>query len=80
MLVAAELSGSIAAAFGAALLFAASYTFWSQAIIAEVYALHIAFVALTLLLLLRWANVPDDRPAVRCSSPSTRSGSATTSR
>jgi hypothetical protein len=56
--VAAELSGSIAAALGVALLFAASYTFWSQAIIAEVYSLHIAFVALTLLLLLRWANVP----------------------
>jgi hypothetical protein len=58
VLVAAELSGSIAAAFGVALLFAASYTFWSQAIIAEVYSLHIAFVALTLLLLLRWASVP----------------------
>jgi transmembrane protein TMEM260 (protein O-mannosyltransferase) len=58
VLVAVELSGSIAAAVGVALLFATSYTFWSQAIIAEVYALHIAFVALTLLLLLRWANVP----------------------
>jgi hypothetical protein len=58
VLVAAELSGSIAAALGVALLFAASYTFWSQAIIAEVYSLHIAFVTLTLLLLLRWANVP----------------------
>jgi hypothetical protein len=58
VLVAAELSGSVAAAIGAALLFAASYTFWSQAIIAEVYALHIALVALTLLLLLRWADAP----------------------
>src|SRR4029077_11281526 len=58
VLAAAELSGSIAAAAGAALLFAASYTFWSQAVIAEVYALHIALVALTLLLLLRWANAP----------------------
>jgi hypothetical protein len=58
VLVAAELSGSVAAAVGAALLFAASYTFWSQAIIAEVYALHIALVTLTLLLLLRWANTP----------------------
>jgi hypothetical protein len=58
VLVAAELSGSVAAALGVALLFAASYTFWSQAIIAEVYSLHIAFVALTLLLILRWANVP----------------------
>ena len=58
VLVAAELSGSLAAAIGAALLFAVSYTFWSQAIIAEVYALHIALVALTLLLLLRWADAP----------------------
>lgn len=58
VLLAVELSGSIAAATAAALLFAASYTFWSQAIIAEVYALHIGLVALTLLLLLRWANRP----------------------
>ena len=58
VLLAVELSGSIAAATAVALLFAASYTFWSQAIIAEVYALHIGLVALTLLLLLRWANRP----------------------
>src|SRR5216683_57453 len=58
VLVAAELSGSLSAAVGAALLFAASYTFWSQAVIAEVYALHIVFVALTLLVALRWANRP----------------------
>jgi hypothetical protein len=58
VLVASELSGSIAAAVAVALLFATSYTFWSQAIIAEVYALHIALVALTLLLLLRWAGAP----------------------
>jgi hypothetical protein len=58
VLVAVELSGSIAAAIAAVLLFAVSYTFWSQAIIAEVYALHIGLVALTLLLLLRWANRP----------------------
>jgi transmembrane protein TMEM260 (protein O-mannosyltransferase) len=61
VLVAVELSGSTAAAVGAALLFAASYTFWSQAVIAEVYALHIALVALTLLLLLRW----EQRPTLR---------------
>jgi hypothetical protein len=61
VLVAVELSGSMAAAVGAALLFAASYTFWSQAVIAEVYALHIALVALTLLLLLRW----EQRPTLR---------------
>jgi hypothetical protein len=56
VLAAAELSGSIAPALGVALLFAASYTFWSQAIIAEVYSLHMAFVAGTLPLLLRWEN------------------------
>jgi hypothetical protein len=61
VLVAAELSGSIAAAAAATLLFAVSYTFWSQAVIAEVYSLHIALVALTLLLLLRWANLPSHR-------------------
>jgi hypothetical protein len=58
VLIGVELSGSVAAASGAALLFAASYTFWSQAVIAEVYALHIALVALTLLLALRWSNQP----------------------
>ena len=57
-LAAAELSESALAGAAAALLFGASYTFWSQAIIAEVYALHILFVALTLLLLLRWQARP----------------------
>jgi hypothetical protein len=58
VLVAEELSGSLAAAVAAAMIFAGSYTFWSQAIIAEVYALHIAFVAAALLLLLRWQRRP----------------------
>jgi hypothetical protein len=58
VLVCVELSGSIGAAVGAALLLAGSYTFWSQAVIAEVYALHVALVALTLLLALRWSNLP----------------------
>jgi transmembrane protein TMEM260 (protein O-mannosyltransferase) len=58
VLVGVELSGSVAAAAAAALLFASSYTFWSQSIIAEVYALHLIFVALTLLLALRWARQP----------------------
>ena len=43
---------------GRALLFAGSYTFWSQSVIAEVYALHMLFVALTLWLLLRWEKRP----------------------
>src|SRR5437867_214366 len=58
VLVAAEITSSVAAAAGAALLFGVSFTFWSQAIIAEVYALHIVFVALTMLLLLRWQRRP----------------------
>ena len=58
VLAAAELSGSVAAAIPAALLFAGSYTFWSQAIIAEVYALHALLVSATLLLLLRWQAKP----------------------
>lgn len=56
--LATELSGSVLAAVAAALLFVGSYTFWSQAIIAEVYALHILFVTLTTWLLLRWAERP----------------------
>ena len=58
VLVAFELSGSLLAAAGAAILFAGSYTFWSQAIIAEVYALHLLLVAASLLLLLRWSDKP----------------------
>src|SRR5262245_42105969 len=58
VLVGVELSGSVLGGSAAALLMAASYTFWSQAIIAEVYALHMVFVGLTLLLLLRWAERP----------------------
>jgi len=45
----------------AALAFAASRTFWSQAIIAEVYTFNTFFVALTLLLLLLWAEKEDKR-------------------
>ncbi|HWW86099.1 MAG TPA: DUF2723 domain-containing protein, partial [Vicinamibacterales bacterium] len=61
VLVAVELTSSIGAAMAAALLFATSYTFWSQSIIAEVYALHAVFVSLTLLLLLWWAARPSLR-------------------
>jgi len=58
VLLAAELSGSILAAVAAGWLFATSYTFWSQSIIAEVYALHVLLIALTLLALLSWASRP----------------------
>ena len=57
-LVAADVSGSIVAGAGAALLLAGSYTFWSQSIIAEVYALHVLFIGLTLWLLLHWERRP----------------------
>lgn len=59
-LAATELTGSLMAGLAGALLFAGSYTFWTQAIIAEVYALHALFVSLTLLLILRW----EDRPGL----------------
>ncbi len=58
VVVASEVSGSVLAGMASALLFAGSYTFWSQSIIAEVYALHMLFVALTLHLLLRWEKRP----------------------
>ena len=57
-LVAAEIAGSAIAGLFAAILFAASYTFWSQAIIAEVYALHLLMVSLALLALLWWERRP----------------------
>src|SRR5581483_3162062 len=56
--VGVELTGSILAGAAASLLFVTSYTFWSQAIIAEVYALHALFLGATLLLLLRWERRP----------------------
>ena len=43
-------------ALGAALVFAFTPTFWSQAVIAEVYTLHACFVAAILLALLVWAE------------------------
>ncbi len=60
VLLASELSGSLLAGMAAAGLFAGSYTFWSQAIIAEVYALHMFFIVLTLTLFLRWDRQPTD--------------------
>lgn len=57
-LLAAELSGSLVAGIAAGLLFAGSYTFWSQSVVAEVYGLHVLLVSLTLWLLLRWEARP----------------------
>ena len=58
VLVGAELSGAIGAATAMALIFAGSYTFWSQAVIAEVYALHMLCIAVVLLAALRWQRRP----------------------
>jgi hypothetical protein len=56
---AAAVSGSALAGAAVALLFAGSYTFWSQAVIAEVYGLHILLCSLSLFCLLRWGRQPD---------------------
>lgn len=52
--------GVVAAAVGA-LAFAVSGLFWSQAVIAEVYTLHILFVALVPFVLLLWREKRQDR-------------------
>ena len=49
--VCATVSGSLAAGAIAGGLLAFSYTFWTQAIIAEVYTLHLALIALCCVLL-----------------------------
>jgi hypothetical protein len=57
-LAATEISGSAAAGAASGLLFAGSYTFWSQSVIAEVYGLHALFVATTFWWLLQWEKRP----------------------
>lgn len=49
---------SAAGAFVAGLLVAFSYTFWTQAIIAEVYSLHLALVGACLVALAAWWRRP----------------------
>ncbi len=57
------LTGVIAVTFG--LLFAFSFSFWTQAVIAEVYTLHGLLIGLFLLSLYWWVRRPDeDRPIV----------------
>jgi hypothetical protein len=58
VLIGAELGGTLVAGLVAALLLAGSYTFWSQAIIAEVYALHLLVASACLLALLAWRRRP----------------------
>jgi hypothetical protein len=58
VLLAFTLTGSVPASVAAAAVFGGSYTFWSQSVIAEVYALHIGLVSATLLALLWWEGRP----------------------
>lgn len=53
-LIAFQMSRDRASAAGAALMVAFSPLFWSQAVVAEVYALNALWVALCLALILRW--------------------------
>lgn len=56
----------VPAILGAA-TFAVSPVFWSQAVIAEVYTLNAAFMALTILLLLSWARTyQEPTPSAGC--------------
>lgn len=56
-----RLSGRVWAAAIGSLAFAVGNTFWSQAIIAEVYTLNAAFVSLVILVLLIWRSTREDR-------------------
>lgn len=56
--VAAVITESTLAGVAAGLLLAFSYTFWSQAVIAEVYTLHILLIGLSLSALLAWSHRP----------------------
>jgi Protein of unknown function (DUF2723) len=56
--VASALTGSVMAGVWAGLLLGASYTFWSQAIIGEVYTLHVLLVSTVLAAALWWHRRP----------------------
>jgi hypothetical protein len=56
-----RLSGRILAAAIGALAFAVGNTFWSQAVIAEVYTLNTLFVSLVVLVLLVWRDTGQGR-------------------
>ena len=64
-LLAQKIAGNRAAAATATALFALSPAWWSQATIAEVYALHCLLVALFLYLLLRWEEARSQETGVR---------------
>jgi hypothetical protein len=54
-----SISNSRGAGVAAGALFAFSYTFWSQALIAEVYSLHLALIGTCLVALYAYAKRPD---------------------
>ncbi len=56
--VVAAVTGSLAGGAVAGLLLAFSYTFWTQAVIAEVYSLHLALVGFCLAALVAWWRRP----------------------
>ena len=64
-LLAQKVAGNRAAAATATALFALSPAWWSQATIAEVYALHGLLVVLFLYLLLRWEEARSQESGVR---------------
>jgi hypothetical protein len=53
-----QLTRQAVPALAAGLLLASSYTFWSHAIIAEVYALQVLFIALVVVSAVRWWQRP----------------------
>jgi hypothetical protein len=61
-----RLGGRAVAAAAGALAFGLSGTFWSQAVIAEVYTLEALLVALVILFLLLWREYPKDRYLLIC--------------
>jgi hypothetical protein len=60
--LAACITGRAAGGLFTGLLVAASYTFWSQAVIAEVYALHLLMLSASLLALWWWGETPRSLP------------------
>ena len=56
--VCASVTGSLAGGAAAGGLLAFSYTFWTQAVIAEVYTVHLALIALCLVVLYAYAAKP----------------------
>ncbi len=58
VLVSYELSRAVLPSVVAAIVFAGSYTFWSQAVTAEVYALHMLCLGTVWLALLAWERQP----------------------